>query len=146
MIDTTDTIAVTTVTAAPAIDISRLQAIVYAAVEARGYTNGWTPQQFAARQAAKLQEEVSEFADFCHLPPRLATDITVAGQHARTVFDIGKQWDKANVFDRDAACKELADIVVVALCAAEALHFDVLEAALSKARGDVVRGVRNGKD
>jgi NTP pyrophosphatase (non-canonical NTP hydrolase) len=136
-----------TTNALPAvIDISSLQAIVYAAVEARGYTDGWRPEQFAARQAAKLQEEVSEYADFCHLPPRLATDITVAGQHARTVFDIERQWDKTGCFDRDAACKELADIVVVALCAAESLHFDVLEAALNKATGDIVRGKRNGND
>ena len=137
---------VDTTAAAPptVIDISSLQAIVYAAVEARGYTNGWTPQQFAARQAAKLQEEVSEYADFCHLPQRLATDITVAGQHARTVFDIEKQWTNSGCFDRDAACKELADIVVVALCAAEALRFDVLEAALNKATQDATRGKRNG--
>jgi len=140
MTDTTNDALPTT------IDISQLQAIVYAAVEARGYTDGWTPQQFAARQAAKLQEEVSEYADFCHLPARLATDITVAGQHARTVFDIERQWATSGCFDREAACKELADIVVVALCAAEVLHFDVLEAALNKATGDIVRGKRNGND
>lgn len=128
------------------IDTEVLQSIVFGSVKARGYVDGYPPHVFAARQAAKLQEEVSEYADFCKLPTRLQTDITVAGAQARTSFDMTKVWRDTGCFDRDAACLELADIVVVALCAAEALGFDVLEGALRKAGADITRGVRNGED
>lgn len=128
----------------PVIDISQLQAIVYAAVEARGYTDNLTQTQFVAKQIAKLQEELAEFADFCKLPVRLQTDIICAGEQARRTFDMPRAWAMAYCFDRDAACKELADIAIVVLCAAEALRFDVLDAALLKATQDIGRGVRNG--
>lgn len=124
-----------------------IQQQVYQAVKARGYVDGWTPEQFAARQVPKLAEELAELSETVQRAYSLdfILRLRLLGEDARTNFDHVRGWHSLTpVIDRARACAELADIVVVALCMAEALGVDVLSAALDKARADVGRGKRNG--
>ena len=124
------------------------QQIVAANVAARGYRDGWTQEQFVARQLAKLQEEVSEAAiSICTInsPKKLRRWIMEsvrAGIRARYAFDTPELWRNTSVVDPDALRSELADMQVVILAAAQALDFDVVQAAIDKSSADVARGVR----
>lgn len=131
------------------------QETVYTAVVERGYREGWTAEQFVARQAVKLVEEVAEIAEALILPPAILGQILRVGEDAGNVFDRGKDtrvWEGATIVDMQALQKELADAQVVLFCAAEALNevlnkhgeerFDVVAAAQAKATADVMRGVR----
>lgn len=125
-----------------------LQAMVGTAVTQRGYRAGWTAEQFAARQVAKLQEELAELAEQAPLPKALPLQIEIAGDGARRMFDDAAVW--AGDFDNWNIAKakaELADVVVVALALAAVLDeltppYDVLAEAVAKATADVTRGVR----
>ena len=123
------------------------QQIVAANVAARGYRDGWTTDQFVARQVYKLTEELDEIAGNIY-PPFLyqavewRNDLHRAGMNARKTFDSKHGWDIAGLGSRDTICSELADLVVVLLTAAEALEFDVIQAAIDKSAADVARGVR----
>ena len=120
------------------------QTIVAANVAARGYRDGWTAEQFVARQLAKLTEELSE-ALACMRDPGWhhywTDDAHVAGRLAREDFDRKVLWDTVTV-DADALRSELADMQVVLFAAAAALDFDVVQAAIDKSSQDVARGVR----
>lgn len=131
------------------------QETVYTAVVERGYREGWTAEQFVARQAVKLVEEVAEIAEALILPPAILGQILRVGEDAGNVFDRVKDtrvWEDATIVDMLALQKELADAQVVLFCAAEALNevlnkhgeerFDVVAAAQAKAMADVTRGVR----
>lgn len=136
------------------------QQAVYAAVEARGYTAGWSSIQFLARQIAKLTEELAEAYDLIEYDADdpLAFDFDLelgrAGRAARRFFDERTAWDRTEVGPQDvdefvaSMRQELADCQVVLFCAAHALArfdgapFDVVEEALKKATADVSRGVR----
>ena len=133
-----------------------LQKQVYEQVARRGYREGWTPEQFAARQVAKLQEELGELAlkivFFGGYENPLDEDlqwvIQRAAAKARERFDQETPWRTAGVLEdlRD----ELADCQVVLFCLAEAvnemaggeLNFDIAWAAIEKARADRKRGKR----
>lgn len=123
-----------------------IQQDVYQAVRERGYVDGWTPEQFVARQVCKLQEELSELAGEVRgtsMSTHLA--MAAAGEVARVDFDDEDGWRDFSdgMFGyTPRAAAELADLVVVALVMAEALGVDVLQAALGKARADVGRGTR----
>jgi NTP pyrophosphatase (non-canonical NTP hydrolase) len=144
-----------------------LQTAVYTAVESRGYMKGWTAFQALHRQLAKLAEELAEVVEASDFMPTdgFALLAVEAGQSARRVFDLNKPhqlpWaefaDIPPALQVEAAArmsKELADMQVVLLCAAELVgkvlaeagvedsHFDVLAAASRKATGDIDRGVR----
>ena len=56
-------------------------------VAQRGDREGWTPEQFIARQVAKLAEEVGELAQHVDLPGRLGPLIASTGTIARWTFD-----------------------------------------------------------
>lgn len=126
------------------------QNLVAQAVEARGYRDGWTPEQFAARQVAKLVEETAELSQaFGHLTRNqewmpYSPALIKLGETMRAAFDCKDVWDRTTLLRPENARKELADVVVVCLTLADALGFDVVEAAYEKATKDISRGVRNG--
>lgn len=120
-------------------DTAEAQQAVAAAIAARGYRDGWTADAFQARQIAKLQEELGELAQTFKGPFSL---IDVAGRQMKQYFDSPRGWSGVSCLDPEAARAELADVCVVALVLAEALGFDVVQAALDKAQKDVPRGVR----
>lgn len=116
---------------------------VYEYVSERGYRGGWSLAQFAVRQVLKLIEEIAEMAlvvDFQDVMTRAT--IAAAGSLARATFDGMQATSRATVRDYDALREELADIQVVVFALAEALDFDVVQAAIRKSRADVARGVR----
>lgn len=124
---------------------------VVTAVEARGYRNGWTDEQFAVRQIAKLTEELGELNRHArhlglddrgwHQHSKWEKALGEAAQIARYAFDEG-DWSEAWMVNRNAAIEELADIQVVVFCLADALGVDVVELAREKAQEDIGRGVR----
>lgn len=123
---------------------------IYNAVVARGYREGWSAEQFVARQIAKLAEEVAEAS--YHVPSmdfqRWMTEVRNAGKAAKFAFDRPDWWAQATITDYDGLASELSDLQVVLFCAAAALGeltgepFDLVQAARDKALADVERGVR----
>lgn len=123
-------------------------------VDARGYRQGWSEEQFAARQVAKLQEEIAEIAKHFHFIVAqdydlLSSGIDQAGQVARDRFDDGSAWKWAGVVgDTEELKKEIADAQVVIFSLAESVGrlqgepFDVAQAAVNKSGKDRRRGVR----
>jgi len=129
-----------------------MQREIYDAVVKRGYRDGWTAEQFAARQLAKLTEELGELSRCVHMlwafESGFEIELRSAAKQARAAFD-GPGWENAWIESPLGALDELADIVVVACCLAEALGetrpdlgVDLPELALAKAKADVIRGVR----
>ena len=116
------------------------QDTVAANVAARGYRDGWTQEQFVARQLAKLQEETSE-AVYCLTTSKYwAGHSEDAGESAAKAFRDRDAWLSPMVnFSRLRS--ELADIQVV-IFAAAALDFDIVQAAIDKSGADITRGVR----
>ena len=130
---------------------------IYEAVVARGYREGWTAEQFAARQVAKLTEELGELLHHVHqlgyADSAFEWSLRNSAIQARREFDDLLSWETAAIESPQDAMSELADIVVVACCLAEALgEFDydsagdLMEMALEKATADVARGVRSLED
>jgi hypothetical protein len=123
---------------------------------ARGYRDGWTAEQFAARQVCKLVEELGELCASTYLPRfgwhPFENEVIKIGEWAKHLFDDGTAWDDKPAdgvgINSDEAKSELVDIVVVALNLAETLAeitgepFDVVAAALKKSKADIGRGVR----
>lgn len=122
------------------------QEIVSANVAARGYRDGWTAEQFVARQLCKMTEELDEAVKHLRKNDRqvfsFAWELAVAGPMARRKFDDREAWDTVTLHDPDALRSELADMQVVLFAAASALEFDVVQAAIDKSSQDVARGVR----
>ena len=120
------------------------------AVEARGYRDGWSDEQYAARQVAKLGEELSELVgciaaydcDGERVQYNYEWLLEEAGRAARERFD-SPEWLGAAILNAHGAATELADIVVVAFTLADVLGVDVVQAAITKAEADVNRGVRS---
>lgn len=141
------------------------QQLVYELVERRGYCAGWTVGELLARQVVKLQEELTELV-VVSLPREgywnhYGPAAVAMGIGACVLFDAPKgeldgAWGQVDRYlaeaDLDRIGNELADLQVVLFCAAESLSmlreqrneepFDLIEAALAKAAGDVERGVR----
>ena len=124
------------------------QTIVAANVAARGYMAGWTREQFVARQLCKMTEELAEAAR--QITPstyehrRLGDWLEAlqdAGIAARLAFDERSEWTGLIHISR-LAPSELADMQVVLFAAAQALDFDIVQAAIDKSSQDVARGVR----
>ena len=128
------------------------QEIVAANVAARGYANGWTAEQFVARQLCKMTEELGEASDQIVSTASVSPisrnvlwwidKLGDAERRARIAFDNPADWCNFKFSDPDALRSELADMQVVLFAAAEALGFDVVQAAIEKSSKDVERGVR----
>jgi len=134
-----------------------IQEQVAEAVAARGYREGWTAEQFAARQVAKLAEELGELQCVFFLSGKrnwggdsLEHAIDDVGAFASERFNDRHDWNDARPVPGALATAraELADIQVVVFALASALSeidgepFDVMQAALDKATADVERGRR----
>ncbi len=127
-----------------------IQDQIVEAVRSRGYLEGWTNEQLAARQAMKLFEEVAELSE---CSGGLPVDPKQCGNMMRVIDDMGR-WDEkvraafdggdcGTIFITDAAKRELFDIIVVCSVLAHALGVDdMMQGALDKARADIERGVR----
>lgn len=74
-------------------DTRSAQERVAASVAARGYRDGWTAEQFAARQVCKLTEELAELALSFNVggEPRIDRgwyyDLLDAGGQAKWIFE-----------------------------------------------------------
>lgn len=126
------------------------QARIVDAVARRGYLNGYTPGQIAARQVVKLTEELGELIDCVR--PRLSgydaelwaavtEHVITAGRLARLLFD-GGDWQNAEPTILYGANNEASDMAVVLSVFAGLQGFDLMQAATDKATSDVARGVR----
>lgn len=129
------------------------QTNVYEAVKARGYREGWTAGEFAARQIMKGIEEIAELAEHVATRGQAVPDwlmaIRLAGKLARRAFDAER--GENYLAGWGAAHEEAADVVVTMLSLAGCLDedqpeggffADVVMTAESKATADVQRGVR----
>ena len=123
----------------------KAQERVAKAVEERGYRDGWTREQFLVRQIAKLTEELAELSEVMHAQRYYRRDWEVylwhAGKGAREHFDRVDLWDTYKIVSEDQAREEIADLQVIVFNLADALDFDVMEAAVAKAETDVEHGV-----
>jgi len=119
-------------------------------VAQRGYRHRWSANQFIARQIAKLAEELSELAQHVELPVSVLTVINTAGEVCRLSFHNPLYWHRPVRADAVGMVSELADIQVVLFCLAQEIAestgcpFDVVSAALEKARTDTLRGAQDG--
>lgn len=124
----------------------------------RGCREGWTAEQFAARQVLKLTEELAGLfrwfnflsAEAHRLRSRMIAPIGIGYQakHAgHTLEDEGH--GRMAIYDNIRPAKEeLADIQIIVFCLAEALGeyegkpFDIVRAALDRAAEAVERRIR----
>jgi NTP pyrophosphatase (non-canonical NTP hydrolase) len=124
-------------------------------VAKRGYRDGWTAEQFLARQVAKLTEELAELAQHVakfypggRIGFNWQAKLIDAGDVARRDFDNPAEWHDCGPVDLAALRDEAADILVVLFNIAEASNVidgaagNVVQAAVDKAAGDEARGVR----
>lgn len=98
------------------------QSRVRDAVEARGYRDGWTDEQFLARQVCKLQEELAELCrPIVDMPEGLDDTIASTGSFARMAFDEIDKWHAVDMMAmarptrgwQENMKKEAADCLVV---------------------------------
>lgn len=124
------------------------QVATVAAVAQRGYLDGLSNDELAARQIVKLVEELGELAATVETDdPQLGyfiAKLVETGHKARQLFDMPDLFAGATVHSGPAA-HELTDVQVVSFVMAHALGMmDLPYSAQCKAQADVVRGVRNG--
>jgi hypothetical protein len=119
------------------------------AVRERGYLDGYTEDQLAARQVVKLLEEVCEAlqavnADDVDLHLLIQQGASL-GKWARAVFDVPSLFADVTV-DFGALGAEFVDLVVPTAVLGDVLEIpDMMAAGYRKAQADVARGVREGK-
>jgi NTP pyrophosphatase (non-canonical NTP hydrolase) len=117
------------------------QEIVAANVAARGYRDGWALGQLAARQIAKLTEELAELAKAIDGNMVWLDTLEDAGRQARLAFDYAPAWADVKLI-RNVAEDELPDVAVPLFVLADILSMDIVQAAIDKSSADVARGVR----
>jgi len=126
--------------------MTNYQSEIAANVAARGYREGWTDEQYAARQVCKLGEELGELTWWvtwnCIRPYWHGTAQTLRDE-CKIDFDETEQfWANVAINSPDQAAAEAADMLVVLYNLADALGVDLNALALEKSRADVERGVR----
>lgn len=127
--------------------MQNIQAEIFQAVKERGYLDGWNESQFAARQIAKMVEELGELANLFQFEgmtwPRALQRAAAAAKVAFTYDHAG--WLESGV-DLEVSgmrfIEECADVLIPLFCLAEVLGFDLAQEALAKAQSDVKRGIR----
>ncbi len=117
------------------------QEIIAANVAARGYMDGFLLGPLAARQIAKLCEELAELAGAINADMPWIDYLKHAGYHARLAFDDKAAWDGVTL-NVDIAEAELPDVAVPLFVLADVMRMDVGQAAIDKSVADVARGVR----
>jgi NTP pyrophosphatase (non-canonical NTP hydrolase) len=133
------------------------QQIVADATKERGYRDGFTDEQFLARQILKMQEELGELVDHVNKfeDDSIAWDVLELGEKSRGSFDRIEEWQKAFTClaatakgNPDLLREEMTDMMVVLFNMATVIEeiteepFDVVQSAVDKSRSDVKRGVR----
>jgi NTP pyrophosphatase (non-canonical NTP hydrolase) len=127
------------------------QKAVAVATQQRGYRDGWTDEQFLARQIVKLQEELGEMAfPVWGVPHGLMAEIENIRANAQEVFDLvdPAAWDSVDIAFIEEMKSEAADCLVVLFNIAAVLEqmtgkkFDLVQEAVKKAEADINRGVR----
>lgn len=122
------------------------QTQIVAAVAKRGYMDGWSDDQLAARQLVKMIEELAEASAHIETTsPRfglLLERLHGLGALARQVFDFPEAWADVTLLNTQALRSETADMAVVLCVLAHALGMDAMTQAQAKATADVSRGVR----
>jgi hypothetical protein len=120
---------------------------IFDAIGERDYLAGYTMEQLLCRQATKLQEELGEVAGNLDMPGAWA--INHAASIARKHFDDkGRGWQRCEVVNLPSLMQEMADLMVVLRVMQATVEritnqpFDLDAAALTKAQGDIGRGVR----
>lgn len=126
------------------------QTAIFESLEDRGYTAGLEYEQLAARQIAKMLEEVCEAAAcVAGFSPVMQAQIGTLQQMARSEFDDKARWqDRGRIISLSGLKAELSDVGVTLANAAEAISwhderkFDVMREAVGKATADITRGIR----
>lgn len=140
------------------------QELVAKATELRGYREGWSDQQFLARQVVKLLEELGEMSYPIHQMPHMFNHyghpdsegfedvIDRIGNEAMNLFNEKDPETWSYTFVRwdalDDMMSEAADCMVVLFNIAATLErmsgerFDIIQEAIKKAQKDIARGVR----
>lgn len=127
--------------------MKELQSLVAKAVAERGYREGWTDEQYAARQMAKAVDELSELVRAIRWSSThrswssLAKD---AGEWARDAFD-EETWQDVKSVSPEKVALELPDVIIPLLVLADTLGIDLEQAIREKVLGDIERGVRGEK-
>jgi hypothetical protein len=125
-------------------------------VTQRGDREGWTPEQFIARQSSSSParspgwpKRLANWRSTWTCQGRLGPLIASTGTIARWTFDQDQAWqDGVTSCAPHALMAELADVQVVVFCLAEELarptgeDYDVIEHALVNVAGDTMRGKR----
>ena len=124
-----------------------MQAEVARLVAERGCRKGWTPEQFIARQVARLAAQIGELPQHVDLPGRLGPLIISTGNIARWTFGQEQEWrEHGTLCTSHALMTEMVDIQVVVFCLAEELarltgeDYDVVGRALVRVSADTMRG------
>ena len=126
------------------------QVAIVEAVAQRGYLDGYTDDQLAARQLVKMLEELCEALQAAnaddvdlHLLIQQAASL---GKWARVVFDVPSLFADVTVNFGELGA-EFCDLVVPLAVLADVLDIpDMVQAGYRKALADVGRGVRNGQN
>jgi NTP pyrophosphatase (non-canonical NTP hydrolase) len=129
--------------------MSQLAVLVRAAVAARGYEKGYTPEAMVARQVFKLLEELGELVKHIGTdkPMFAQTLLELAGEAGKAAFD-GLPTEDWNACDLDWAgvVDELTDVAIVVLTAIAVVEdeagVDMVKKILTKVSADRGRGVR----
>ena len=128
--------------------MTNYQSEIAANVAARGYREGWTDEQYAARQVCKLGEELGELVrsvlDVEYIKGRdYWQDCQIdTGKVCREAFDRYHHLWTGYLTGKSLAASEAADMLVVLYNLADALGVDLNALALEKSKSDVERGVR----
>lgn len=127
--------------------MKELQALVAKAVADRGYRQGWTDEQYAARQICKAVEELSELSGAIQNPFQFdwMAYLEQAEFEARDCFDDKASWEHIKGVKKGIVAIELPDVLIPLLVLAETLGIDLEQAVREKVLGDVARGVRGEK-
>ena len=141
--------------------MKELQSLVAQMVAERGYREGWTDEQYAARQICKVVEELDELTRAIRWARASANHGggAMIGEWAQRLSDAAFQascdfdsdpnakeregWDKIVGVDLSVIAAELPDVIIPLLVLAETLGIDLEQRIREKVLGDVARGVRD---
>ena len=119
---------------------------IMAAVERRGYRDGWTDDQMLVRQLFLAAAELGEAAEHVRLAHPLAEAVrkclVAVGEAADATFKDKGQWDGVKIADTAELAGEVVDVAVVCNVFCDVAGVDMQSAAIAKAEADINRGTR----
>lgn len=118
-------------------------------VKARGYVQGdMTQSQYAFNQFLKSIEELAEVGSCFGTNGDtyiVIRELNNAAHYAKHYFNSPERMGKVTLHAPTCG-SELADVLITLVMAADVLGIDLQQMAIDKARGDVVRGIRENPD